>query len=156
MRILKKHVLLRLVNSYLVDSPEPALRIGFTLLWVKLSNTGNTLKLKIPNYIRKVISGWTNYSCMVTSQKIIEREIGNRGSKSGFLLKSVKEQRVDGSWLRNNLNKLANPIRIRSLRFTLMGLVTGYQIKNPSKQLQLNYKIFLLYSLKLILDFELV
>jgi len=53
-----------------------------------------------------------------------------RGSKSVFT-KTVKEQRVDGSWLLKN--KLANPIR--SLRFTLMGLETGYQLKIPAKQL---------------------
>jgi len=28
--------------------------------------------------------------------------MGNRGSKSGFILKSVKEQRVDGSWCINS------------------------------------------------------
>jgi hypothetical protein len=36
---------------------------------------------------------------MVISQKINENLMGNRGSKSAFLLKyvAVKEQRVDGS-----------------------------------------------------------
>jgi hypothetical protein len=33
---------------------------------------------------------------MVTSQMMIENEMGNRGSKSEFIY-SVKEQRVDGS-----------------------------------------------------------
>lgn len=48
---------------------------------------------------------------MVTSQKINEKKMGNRGSKSGFIIKSVKEQRVDGSlWIK--------PIHIR---YTLMG-----------------------------------
>jgi hypothetical protein len=61
-----------------------------------------------------------------------ENKIGYRGSKSVFILKSVKEQRVDGSWL---LNKLAVPIKFRSLRCTLMGLETGYQVKIPAKQL---------------------
>jgi hypothetical protein len=50
MRLLKQHVLLRLVNSYLVDSPQPAKCIGNTLLRVQLSNSGDTLKLLIPNY----------------------------------------------------------------------------------------------------------
>jgi hypothetical protein len=59
-----------------------------------------------------------------------ENKIGYRGSKSANL--AVKEQRVDGSWL---LNKLAVPIKFRSLRCTLMGLETGYQIKIPAKQL---------------------
>jgi hypothetical protein len=67
---------------------------------------------------------------MVISHKMIENEMGNRGSKSDLNFKSVKEQRVDGSWL---LKKLAVPIR--SLRCTLMGFERNYQIKNPAKQL---------------------
>jgi hypothetical protein len=59
-----------------------------------------------------------------------ENKMEYRGSKSVFT-KTVKEQRVDGSWLLKN--KLANPIR--SLRFTLMGLETGYQLNIPAKQL---------------------
>ena len=38
---------------------------------------------------------------MVTSQKIIERKMDNRGSKSDIYM-SVKEQRVDGSWYKRN------------------------------------------------------
>jgi len=38
---------------------------------------------------------------MVTSQKMIEREMDNRGSKSDIYM-SVKEQRVDGSWYNRN------------------------------------------------------
>ena len=48
----------------------------------KLSNSGDTLKLLIPSYSWKAISGWINHSCMVISQKITEKEMGNRGSKS--------------------------------------------------------------------------
>ena len=46
----------------------PALCCGITQLWVKLSNSGDTLKLLIPNYFRKFISGWINYSGKVKSQ----------------------------------------------------------------------------------------
>jgi hypothetical protein len=59
-----------------------------------------------------------------------ENEMGYRGSKSELKFKSVKEQRVDGSWL---LNILAVPIR--SLRCTLMGFERNYQVKIPAKQL---------------------
>ena len=52
----------------------------------------------VPNYIRKVICGWINYSGKVTSHKIDESQMGNRGSKSDSNIKSVKEQRVDGNW----------------------------------------------------------
>jgi len=38
---------------------------------------------------------------MVTSQKMIEKEMDNRGSKSDSSL-FVKEQRVDGSWYKRN------------------------------------------------------
>ena len=62
---------------------------------------------------------------MVTSQKMMETEMGYRGSKS--VNTTVKEQRVDGSWF---LAKKA-----RSLRCTLTGGETSYQIKYPSKQL---------------------
>jgi hypothetical protein len=43
---------------------------------------------------------------------------------------TVKEQRVDGSWLLNNFTVLN-----RSLRYTLMDFERNYQIKIPSKQL---------------------
>jgi hypothetical protein len=70
----------------------------------------------------------------VTNNKIIENEMGNRGSKSVFILKSVKEQRVDGNrWIR--------PIH---LRCTLMGCENSYQIKILSKQLNINKNYFLL------------
>lgn len=56
-----------------------------------------------------------------------ENEIGNRGSKSEYLISgiSVKEQRVYGNYCIKNM----------LLRSTLMGLERGYQIKIPSKQL---------------------
>ena len=38
-------------------SNEPAKCNGKTLKWVKLSNSGDTLKLMIPSYSRKIISG---------------------------------------------------------------------------------------------------
>ena len=78
------------------------------------------------------MSGWTNYSETVTSQEMIEREMGYRGSKSAIGLNrptsqikpgAVKEQRVDGSYV-NNL----------ALRCTLMGFERSYQIKVLSKQ----------------------
>lgn len=101
-------------------SPWPA--VLKVLKWVKLSNSGNLLKLMIPSYIRKIISGWSNYSCMVTSHKISEKLMDNRGSKSN--IKIVKEQRVDGSWF----------LLIRSLRCTLMTSEMKYRINIPSKQ----------------------
>jgi len=70
---------------------------GKSLKWVKLSNSGDTLKTIVPNYLRKVISGWTNYSGTVISYKMSENEMGYRGSKSSAIA-LVKEQRVDGSW----------------------------------------------------------
>jgi len=71
-------------------------------MWEKLSNSGDSLKLLIPSYSRKAISGWSNYSGKVTSQKILERGMGYRGSKSAICESiAVKEQRVDGSWHKN-------------------------------------------------------
>ena len=89
----------------------------------------------IPSYSRKAISGQNNYLGMVTSHKMNESEMGYRGSKSVTSLTpigveggTVKEQRVDGSWLL----KLA--VIIRSLRYTLMGFERNCQIKVLSKQ----------------------
>jgi len=58
--------------------------------------------------------------------------MGNRGSKSDlYIRKSVKEQRVDGSWL---LNKVQITFPNRSLRYTLMGFERNYQVRIPAKQ----------------------
>lgn len=97
-----------------------------------LSNSGDLLKLLVPNYVWKYISGWSNYSDKVTSQKMIERKMEYRGSKSRLELykrKSsiVKEQRVDGS-RHNHTNR-------KCLRYTLMGFERNYQLRIPSKQL---------------------
>nr|AYE93362.1 LAGLIDADG homing endonuclease [Termitomyces sp.] len=108
------------------------------LMWEKLSNSGDTLKLMIPNYSRKAISGWNNYPCKVTSHKMNENEMGYRGSKSDFVMKSVKEQRVDDSWC--NIKK---PLH---LRYTLMGFERNYRIKIPSKQLSVKKYVTLNYS----------
>ena len=111
---------------------SPAKRIRNTLLWDKLSNSGDNLKLLIPSYFRKVISGWSNYPCKVISQKMSENEMDNRGSKSEInnpqpTKISVKEQRVDGSYFGSE----SNP----RLRYTLTGGESRYHIKILSKQL---------------------
>lgn len=93
----------------------------------KLSNSGEALKLMIPSYSRKAISGWSNDPCTVTSHKINQSEIGNRGSKSEFK-NSVKEQRVNGSWCIAKYNSM-------HLRYTLMDFERNYQIKILSNQL---------------------
>ena len=95
----------------------------------KLSNSGELLKLKVPNYIWKCISGWTNYSGKVTSPKMSENKMDNRGSKSDFRsnLNYVKEQRVDGSWCIKS--------RLMHLRYTLKGFERNCSLKIPSKQL---------------------
>ena len=86
----------------------------------------------IPNYYRKIVSGWTNYSCMVISHKISEKIMGYRGSKSLPWNGRVKEQRVDG----NHLKKKKNKFLLR-LRYTLMGGESCYQVKIPSNQLKI-------------------
>ena len=114
----------------------PVKCLGKALLWGKLSNSGDALKLMIPSYIRKAISGQSNYLGMVTSHKMNESEMGYRGSKSEFInqnphpnekIDSVKEQRVDGSYFNN--------FQLLQLRYTLAGFERNYHIKIPSKQL---------------------
>jgi len=114
----------------------------------KLSNSGEPLKLLVLNHIWKYMSGWTNYSGIVISQKMTfcllllksklgwknknfsgENEMGNRGSKSVIhSTKSiiVKEQRVNGSWCGINLPHL---------RCTLLDFERSYQVKIPSNQI---------------------
>jgi hypothetical protein len=103
----------------------------------KLSNSGELLKLLVPNLEKIFRGGWTNYSSTVTSQKMVlllyfieyniygmyfsgtlgikNRKMDNRGSKL-IISKNIiiKEQRVDDSWLLN-LNVF------NSLRCTLRG-----------------------------------
>jgi hypothetical protein len=67
----------------------------------------------------------------------------HRGSKS-VLINTVKEQRVDGSWLLIMFKTL-----FRSLRCTLMGFERNYQVKYPSKQLN-KKKIILQLTIHLI------
>ena len=54
------------------------------LSWLRgqLSNSGNSLELKVPNYCLKPMCEWTNDSCEVTTLKTSEKKVGYRGSKS--------------------------------------------------------------------------
>ena len=107
-------------------SPERGLGKSSTV-GCKLPNSGNPLELQVPSYTRKGISGWTNYSCTVTSLKASEKNVGNRGSKSAICENIVvKEQRVYGSWCGINLPHL---------RCTLMGFERNYQVRIPSNQI---------------------
>ena len=110
---------------------QPLSVVGSRYKGVKLSNSGDTLKVIVPSYIRKIISGWSNNSGMVTSCNMSENEMGNRGSKS--VNRIVKEQRVEGSWFIRIMYNIT-----MSLRFILMGGETSYQIKILSKQLNIN------------------
>ncbi len=107
----------------------------------KLPNSGDTLKFMVPSQNRKILSGWSNDPCMVTTHKIDENQIGYRGSKSKLSqwLNFVKEQRVYGSWNDNILS---------FLRCTLMGFERNYLIKNVSKQLY-NKTYYLLHCINM-------
>ena len=130
--------------GYMSHDPRGRVR-GKRVYGGKLSNSGDILKLKIPSCNRKVISGWTNYSGTVTSLKMSENEMDNRGSKSTTLNNMVvKEQRVDGSW--------STKPQLMDLRCTLRGfernrgIKLGFNmqqgwnsyVKGPSKQFGLN------------------
>ena len=70
---------------------------------------GDALKFMLPNYIRKYVCGWTNYSGTEITHKIHENEMGNRVSKSNpqnSVL--VKEQRVDGNYHNNVVKVYSN------------------------------------------------
>jgi hypothetical protein len=106
-------------------------------MWVKLSNSGDFLKLIVLSYIRKNLSGWSNYSGIVISNKMNENEIEYRGSKSNLKNKFVKEQRVDGNWgfIKGNSNSTIT--NNKPLRCTLVDFERNYRINNPSKQLNI-------------------
>ena len=98
----------------------------------------------VPNYAWKCVSGWTNYSGMVTTQKMIEKEMGDRGSKSvvyhnkgptSHRYITVKEQRVDGSYTNQIISRIKRDRLV--LRCILMGFERNYQIKVLSKQKRL-------------------
>ena len=115
----------------------PARQLGrLPLLWGKLPNSGEALKLLIPNLVEFFHGGWTNHSCMVTSQKILEKGVGNRGSKSNLVTSValfVKEQRVDGSYI----GWANHPM----LRCTLRGFKRISWSGIPSKQI-LNKQLY--------------
>ena len=125
--------------GYMSHDPRGRVR-GKRVYGDKLSNSGDILKLKVPSCSRKAISGWSNYSGTVTSLKMSENEMDNRGSKSTILNSMVvKEQRVDGSW--------SIKPHLMDLRCTLRGfernggIKLGFNmqrwnsyVKNPSKQ----------------------
>ena len=117
------------------DSASPQMWSGKSLMGYKLSNSGDSLKLLIPSCNRKITNGWTNHSCMVTSQKMKETEMGYRGSKSAICESiAVKEQRVDGSWWgRFSNNNLSH------LRCTLTGFERNYQAKILSTRIVRRY-----------------
>ena len=113
---------------YFQDSATPLPKwSGKSLMGIKLPNSGKTPEFQVPSYTRKGISGWTNYSCMVTSLKASKKNVGYRGSKSVILKNiTVKEQRVDGSWHGN---------RLSCLRYTLMGFERNFHNKILTTQL---------------------
>lgn len=116
-------------HEELIDkNNSPTLRCGKPLFGDLWPNSGEHLKLLILGPNRKVKGGWTNHSCMVTSQNIIERAMEYRGSKSViYKSNAVKEQRVDG-------HKCIN-LKLTHLRYALMGFERNYQIIIPSNQL---------------------
>ena len=76
--------ILFLVLNFVLAPHNPKIWLGKSKEGEKLSNSGKALKLLVLSYSRKAISGWTNYSGTVTSHKMSENEMDNRGSKSIF------------------------------------------------------------------------
>ena len=120
-------IILLAVNLILAPH-NPKIWSGKSIYWDKLSNFGNTLKLLVLSHIWKYMSGWTNYSGIVTSQEILEKVMGYRESKSVIRENiTVKDQRVDGSYI-----EYFNKKYYSMLRYTLVDFERSYQIKIPS------------------------
>jgi len=130
-------IMISIVRNY-NNVKSPGELLGKWLLWVnKLPNFGELLKLLVPSYSWKAISGWSNYSGTVTSQEICENKMDNRESKSVICESiAVKEQRVDGS-----CTGAKPPV----LRCTLMGFERNLPINIQSKLI--NKKFFSTSSL---------
>ena len=133
--------------GYMSEDPRGCVR-GKHIYGDKLPNSGELLKLLVPSHNRKVIGGWTNHSEKVTSQKITEKEMDNRGSKSvtGLSLykpQTVKEQRVDGNLfinfdLMNIRCTLGCLEKNRDLKLSFNMLQCwNSKVKNPSNQYDL-------------------
>jgi hypothetical protein len=116
-----------LVHLYSIEymSHDPLCVLGKCNCGDKSSNSGDPLKLMVPSNIWKNICGWINHSCKVISHKMIEKEIGNRGSKSNNII--ICKRATSKWWLMCS--------NITHLRCTLMGFERNYQIKNLSNQL---------------------
>jgi len=106
-----------------------------------LLNLGNTLKFLVPSHNLKIEGVSINHRCMVISQKIIEIEMGYRGSKSiacygpkDHELVYVKEQRVNSSQCINRTK--------RRLKCTLMGFERNCQVKIFSNQIFKNKQLY--------------
>lgn len=114
-----------LIVNLLLAPHNPWIRFGKSKIWVKLSNSGEFLKLWIPSHYGNIVCGWINYLGMVTNLEISERKMGNRGSKSKIIKKDffVKEQRVNGSW------------HNKCLRYILVGFERNYQVRVQSNQI---------------------
>lgn len=124
-------VMLSIVRNY-IETKSPWVWLGksykINARVNTLSNFGELLKPLVPNYSRKVISGWSNYSGKVTSQGICENKMDYRESKSirGFMPLIVKDQRADGNGQGRTLP---------CLRCALMGFERNYLINNLSNQI---------------------
>ena len=122
-------------------TPEGAWWSGKSPARLKLSNSGNALKLWLPLNGRICI--WINNTFMVTILKMMETEIGNRGSKliivcpiHTFVI-IVNEQRVDGSWwekISNTWPKIKGVQCFSHLRCILVGFQRNYRVLSLSKQ----------------------
>lgn len=82
---------------------HPAVWYRKSFKWDKLSNSGDILKLMVPDFIMNLWKeDWS--TLRVTIQRMTEKEIDDRGSKSSSSdansssIALVKEQRADGSW----------------------------------------------------------
>ena len=128
---------------------------------LKLSNSGEALKLWLPRNGTKAICKWINNPLAVTRSKMMKTEIGNHGSKSIIVvylittLVVVKEQRVDGSWWEKYRMIPNKPKCISHLRCTLMGFERNYQDSTHSNTIHTsrgfstrNKKVVLRSSLK--------
>lgn len=112
------------------------------LFCLKLSNSGDALKLKVPSCIWKDIWRWANYLYMVIILKMWETKTGYRGSKSIICLVLIHLLFITLSWyiciiptlsvLHSNQLLFSNSILFATFPFYNLNCLELYNVRNYS------------------------
>lgn len=108
----------------LLSIDAPAVVAGKHTMWVKLSNSGDLLKLLVPNYSLKTICGWINHSCIPFSllfDKVLIKKNTFYLCKTTLALEkgSVTSQKIS-SWRLSRSDVIKNKFHLFSISEKIM------------------------------------